>query len=106
METKMPRDYISRLRSDPRLHAMMQGWVSQATMEAESRYPGLYDDRQRAHWAAETAIRLAMSFVLDNDGAYQMLREEMDRVLKNTLELVNSTPLKVVIERSSPPDQP
>lgn len=100
-DQKQPRGYIARLRNDPRLHAMMQGWVGQATMEAEQRYPHPDQYAARAHDAAQRAIGLALSFVLDNDGEYQMLREELDRALKNTIDLVNAKPISLVIERPS-----
>lgn len=35
---KPDRSYIARLRRDPRTHAMAQGWIAQATAEADLRH--------------------------------------------------------------------
>ena len=86
------RDYITRLRRDPRTKTMHDGWVAQATVEAEQRYPQPLDANQRAHFAATRALALGMSFVLDNDGELNAVRERLERVLENHLELARLTP--------------
>ena len=86
------RDYITRFRRDPRTRAMHDGWVAQATAEAEQRYPHPLDANQRANFAASRALELGMSFVLDNDGELNAVREQLGRVLENALELTRLTP--------------
>lgn len=94
---KQERGYIASLRRDPRTKAMFDGWVAQATQEAEMLYPDLRDDRQRTHFAAERAVQLAMSHVLDNDGELQMLAEENDRLRKQILDFAHRTPPNSVL---------
>ena len=89
------RTYIGMLRNDRRMRAMFDGWVAQATLEAANHFPDTYDASERAGYAAEMALRLALSFIIDNDGEYQALREQLDRVMENfiTLETLNPRPI-------------
>lgn len=95
------REYIKRIRRDPRMRAMLQGWVAQATAEAEQRYPGPYDEPARAHEAATIAVQLAMSFVLDNDGEYQAIRETLDKVLEAQLTMNQLSPRPLIIPKDA-----
>lgn len=86
------RSYIARLHRDPRTKAMLDGWIAQATFEADKRFPRPEDDRQRTCFAAETAVRLAMEFVLGNDGEYQAILLENDRLMQQVIDIANRTP--------------
>lgn len=97
ISTKQERGYISRMRRDPRTKAMLDGWVAQATQEADMRFPDPRDDRERTHFAAQRAVELAMSHVLDNDGELQMVMKERDTLLENSIRLANLTPPTAII---------
>ena len=84
------RTYIDRLMNDPRSKAMRDGWVAQATAEAEMRYPHALDARPRAAMAAERALDLGMSFVLDNDAELAAVRRELEEMTKRALDLLNT----------------
>jgi len=94
------RTYIQRIRNDPRTRAMHDGWVAQACAEAEQVYPDPSDDRRRTHHAASRALELALSFVLDNDGELTMVREQLDRVLENSITLANMSPRSFVMPKA------
>lgn len=93
------RTYIQRLRNDPRTRAMHEGWIAQATAEAEMRHPDPRDDRKRTHYAVSRALELAMSFVLDNDGELAMVREQLNRMASHVITLGNSTPTRLVVPK-------
>ncbi|MFC0683187.1 hypothetical protein [Novosphingobium clariflavum] len=97
---RQERGYIARLRRDPRTKAMHDGWLAQATYEAEQHYPYPEDARQRAHYAADRALLLALSFVLDNDGEMNALREQLDRITESSLSLLNKFPPAPIILKS------
>ena len=95
------RPYIENLQNDPRTMAMMDGWIAQATKEAELNHDLCRDDPRRlAHNAARRALELAMSFVLDNDGEYQGVCEQRDQLLDNALKLEAMRPPSIVIPRA------
>lgn len=96
-----PRKYIERLRRDPRLRAMRDGWVAQATIEAENTYPDPRDGRPSARWAAERAIDLAMQHVLDNDGEMHAVMAERDQFRDQSILDTKLTPLRLVIEKEA-----
>lgn len=93
IEMHKRRPYIENLRNDPRTRAMFNGWVAQATATADQRRCGDGSGfRQMAHDAAQQALALAMAFILDNDGEYQMVCEERDRLREHILSIANLTP--------------
>lgn len=94
------RRYIQRLRSDPRTRALFNGWAAQATLEADQRFPDPHDGRLAACFAAERAIELAMSFVLDNDGEYQMVSDELNQLRNRVIEGFMMPPAVVVMQRA------
>lgn len=100
------RSYITRLRFDPRIRAMFDGWVAQATMEAEQRFPDPRDDRARSHFAAETALRIGLAFVLDNDGEYQRVLAENEKLMKRLLDAAHLPPLHVVLPSADEQEKP
>lgn len=87
-----PRSYIARLQRDPRAQAMFDGWVAQATYEAEQRCPDAQDGRQRAQEAARIGIQLAMSFVCDNDGELLAALAERDQMHEHLLKWQHMQP--------------
>lgn len=100
IEQHKRRPYIENLRKDPRTKAMFDGWVAQATMIAEQRNRGdEYDYRRMAHDAAQEALALALAFILDNDGEYQMVCEERDRIRDQVLSRVMLTPPSITVEK-------
>lgn len=94
------RPYIERLRHDPRGRALHDGWVHQAAMVAEQRAGG--DARMAAHEAAEEALKLALSFILDNDGEYLAVMAERDRFRDQLLETINLQPTSYRIIAGQP----
>ncbi len=94
---KQERGYIASLRRDPRTKAMFDGWVAQATQEADMRFPDPRDDREKAHFAARRALELAMSHVLDNDGELQMVMEQRDQLLDKAIEAARMMPPPQII---------
>lgn len=66
-----PRSYVSRLRRDPRVRAMLDGWIAEATFSAEQRFPDPHDDRERTAHAVQTALMLAMSFFATTTASYK-----------------------------------
>lgn len=98
------RTYIDRLMNDPRSRVMRDGWVAQATTEAKMRYPHPLDAGERSALAAERALELGLSFVLDNDAELAAVRHELDQMTKRCLELLNSKILLPVMVTS--PEEP
>lgn len=90
IENRISRPFIQRVRDDGRLSSMVQGWAIQATMIVEQRY-GFYpsDPRRIAHEAAEEALKLALTFILDNDGEYRMVCEERDQLVERMTQTLN-----------------
>lgn len=84
------RNYIARLRRDPRMKAVFDGFISQALIEADQLYPAPHMDRERTNFAARRSAELAMSFVLDNDGEYQMIYDQWEKAVKAGLEIAQS----------------
>ncbi|WP_343609289.1 hypothetical protein [Novosphingobium sp.] len=104
------RSYIQRLEADPRLHAMFTGWVAQAVREAEV-LPGAYGlPSCFAEKAAGLALELALSHILNNDGEYQALLEQLERTTKAHLDTLNliamplAIPVAQTISALSDPD--
>lgn len=91
------RGYIARLLRDPRTKAMHDGWIAQATFEAEEHCGDRYDAPRMAQYAADRAIQLAMSFVLDNDGELNAVREQMEKLLEANLTMASLSPRPIVI---------
>lgn len=99
METEFGgRTYIRRLHRDPRMKAVFDGFVSQALIEADQRFPEPYLDVERTRYAARRAAELAMSFVLDNDSEYQMIYAEWERAVANALTLANTSAVRIDIK--------
>lgn len=91
------RSYLALLRRDPRVKAAYDGWIAQATFEAYNRYPHPMDSEQRASYAASRAVELVMSFILENDGEYQAVRQQLDEVLKRSLEMAMYAPVQMIV---------
>jgi hypothetical protein len=86
---KHNRDYIERLRHDPRTKALFDSFVYQAIVEVRERHGCAENHHQAeelAHRTAERAVALAMAFVLDNDGEYRMVCEQRDQLLERQLK--------------------
>ena len=90
MNNESRRTYLERLRNDPRTRTLHDGWVAQATMEAERVYPE-WDDTRRAHFAADRALQLALTFILDNDGEMAYLRALVEEQAERISKLMIST---------------
>lgn len=84
------RPYIERLRHDRRTRALFEGWVAQAAMTAEPRARG--DAHMAARLAAEEALKLALAFILDEDGEYRAVCAERDRYRDQLLETIDLVP--------------
>lgn len=97
---RQERGYIRRLRHDHRTKVMHDGWIAQAIYEAEQRYRYPEQARQMAEYAADRALQLALSFVLDNDGEMNALREQLDRITESSLSLLNKFPPAPIILKS------
>lgn len=95
------RSYIARLRRDPRLKAVFDGFISQALIETDQRYPDPYMDRERILYATHRATELAMAFVLDNDGEYQMIYEQWEKAVENAISFANMTGPTLIIKPGS-----
>lgn len=93
------RLYIDRLQNDHRLHTMFTGWVAQALREAELRADTHRSPYLFAQRAAERALELALSHILDNDGEYQAVRAELERSLKSQIELANNALAPIIIAK-------
>lgn len=98
-EFERKRTYIERLRNDPRTRAMRDGWIAQATAEAEQRYPGRLEAGLRMHYAASRVLELAMSFILDNDGELAMTRRELVQAQKALAKHIEMAPRPIIIPR-------
>lgn len=92
------RSYIARLRRDPRLKAVFEGFISQALIETDQRYPDPYMDRERIHFATRRATELVMAFVLDNDAEYQMIYEQWEKAVENALTLTKMSSPTLIIQ--------
>lgn len=95
------RSYVARLRRDPRLKAIFDGFISQALVEADQRYPDPYMDRERTLYATRRSTELAMAFVLDNDAEYQMIYEQWEKAVENAVNFAHATPIKIELLASS-----
>jgi len=95
------RPYIENLRNDARTRQLMDSWTVQAMMEVEARrgHPAdEHDSKRFAHEVAQRAVAIAMSFVLDNDGEYQMVCQERDGILQAHIDAagMRTTVMQVV----------
>jgi hypothetical protein len=61
------------------------------------RYPDPFHARERSSFAAERALELGMSFVLDNDGELAAVRQELEQMTKRCLDLLNAKVLMPVM---------
>ena len=82
------RNYISRLRNDPRTKALFDSFIYKATHEVRS-ISG-YENLTNAQPIAQRAVMNAMAFVLDNDGEYQMLLEENERLRQQIIDITKN----------------
>ncbi|KPH67548.1 hypothetical protein ADT71_02285 [Novosphingobium sp. ST904] len=82
---------------------MRDGWVAQATSEADMRYPDPYDPRRTA-FAAERALELALSFVLDNDGELVAVRQDLECMTKRCIDVLNTRVMPYVLVKA--PEEP
>lgn len=96
---KRARPYIERLRTDPRTRAMFDGWVGQATMLAEQQVPDPCRYAERAHRAAQIALQLAMTHVLDNDGELQAANAEIDKLREHVLQGAMLKPPHLIVTK-------
>ncbi len=96
IEQHKHRSFIRNLRNDPRTRAMVDGWIAQAMVKVEIGASRDYD-RRATHEAVREGIALALSFILDNDGEYQMVCEERDRLRDHILQGVTSLPIPRVL---------
>lgn len=95
MKMKTNRPYIERLRRDPRTKALFDSFVYQAMVEVREQHgrpESPYEAEKFAHVTAEKAVALAMSFVLDNDGEYKMLREQFDQLMQTMIDARHLSP--------------
>jgi hypothetical protein len=95
LAAKIDRGYIKWLRTDPRVRRIFEGFVARATMEADLEVPHIRDvheARQLAHVAARLAVQMVMDFVIDNDGEYQMVKEERDQLQERLFKLAELAP--------------
>jgi hypothetical protein len=99
IDMRINRPFIERLRHDPRMKAMVDGWTAQATIEAEARLRHPDDYRRAMHEAARTGIALVLSFILDNDGEYRAVCEERDRLIEQVLRAAMLTPPSFVVSK-------
>lgn len=86
------RPFIDRLKSDPRFFAMVQGWEYQAVMETEAQFSYRRCDREVMHQTAAAALKLALEFILQNDGEYRAVCEQRDAILKHSLDAMALMP--------------
>ena len=54
-------------------------------------------------FAAERAVQLAMSFVLDNDGELMAAYTQMDAMMKNMATAINLSPTPPIVVKDTPP---
>lgn len=97
---KQQRSFIERMRRDHGLHQLMQSWVVQGVAQAKIAHDGRdgWFDARTASQAAEEALKLALSFILDNDGEYQRVCQERDQLLENIIKHVELTPRPIIVK--------
>lgn len=100
IDMRINRPFTERMRHDPRMRAMVDGWIAQATFEAETRNDRYREPSRFAHDAAETALRLALTFLIDNDGEYRAVCEERDRLMEQVLKGAMLTPPSLTVKAS------
>jgi hypothetical protein len=100
-QIKKHRPYIERIRRDPRTMALFDSFIYQAMVEVREHHGHAEDphDAERlAHKTAERAVALAMAFVLDNDGEYEMLRQHNDQLMDTVIETGKLTPRTMILQ--------
>jgi len=106
MEYELSRDrpYIERMRNDPRFYSLVRGWCAQSVIETQLRFDDRRCDAEVMHEVADAALKLALEFILYNDGEYKAIYAERNAALDANLDLIRlmPRPLSVLITKETP----
>jgi hypothetical protein len=91
-ELSRGRPYIERMRTDPRFYSLVRSWCAQSVIETQLRFDNRRCDAEVMHEVADAALKLALEFILYNDGEYKAVYAERNAALEANLDLIKLMP--------------